>query len=49
MVGTTVILTAISGSSFVFNAWSGSVNDSSPTVTFTIESNRSVLAIFVDK
>jgi hypothetical protein len=49
MAGITVILTAIPGSSSVFNAWIGGVNDSSPTVIFIIESNRSALAIFVDK
>jgi hypothetical protein len=49
MVGIIVTLTAIPGSSSVFNAWIGGVNDSSPTVTFIIESNMSVLAIFVDK
>jgi hypothetical protein len=49
MVDTTITLTVIPGSSSVFNAWIGGANDSNPTVTFTIESNRSILAIFVDK
>jgi hypothetical protein len=44
--GTNVTLTAAPDSLSSFSGWSGDVNSSSPTVTITMNSNKSVTAIF---
>lgn len=44
--GTVVTLTASPASGFTFSGWSGAVSGTSPTVTVTMSTNRSVIANF---
>jgi hypothetical protein len=44
--GTNVTLTATPDSGSVFGGWSGDVTDSNSTIVVTMDSNRSVIAIF---
>jgi pectate disaccharide-lyase len=45
--GTQVTLTAAPGPGYTFNKWGGNVSSADSTVTFTMNSNKTVSAIFI--
>ena len=44
--GTSVTLTATPASGYIFDHWSGDASGSSPTITVTMDSNKSIIASF---